>query len=123
MAELSRSSKYRATPDAPLPEQERERIVQRLNEAYESGAVDADAYPTLLDTAFGATTLGDVAPVVEAIPGEVTYQVPAVVESGTQPPGQLTQAKQPSTVAVAAVIGVTLVTLVILAAVLGWVLF
>ncbi len=119
MSQLPRSSKYRATPNAPLDERERERIVARLNEAYESGKVDADAYPALLDSAFAARTLGEIAPVVEAVPGEVTYDVPAIVESGSQAPGQLAEAKRPSTGLVLAVAGGVVLALFVLIVVLG----
>ena len=49
--------------------------MERLNAAYASGNISEDAYPGLLDAVFSATTLGDVAPVVGALPGEVTYHV------------------------------------------------
>ncbi|QIK71419.1 DUF1707 domain-containing protein [Propioniciclava coleopterorum] len=119
MPELPRSSKYRATPDAPLSDGERERIVARLNAAYEGGQVDADAYPRLLDTAFAARTLGEIAPVVEVVPGEVTYDVPAVVQAGTQPPGELAQAKSPSTGLVLGVAGAVVGAVLLLVLVIG----
>lgn len=119
MPELPRSSKYRSMPGAPLADAERERIIARLNAAYESGRVDAEAYPALLDAAFAAATLGEIAPVVEAVPGEVTYDVPAVVESGTQPPGQLTQARRPSTALVFGVVGAVVGAVLLLVLVIG----
>ena len=82
MAELPRSSKYRATPGAPLSDDERNRLVERLNAAFERGEVSPDDYPRLLDALFGATTLGEVVPVVEAVPGVATHDVPAIVEQG-----------------------------------------
>ena len=75
MAELPRSSKYRATPNAPLEDDERNRLVERLNAAYEAGEVSSDDYPRLLDDVFGATTLGEVVPVVESLPGAAGHHL------------------------------------------------
>ncbi len=119
MAELPRSSKYRATPHAPLTDDERNRLVERLNAAFERGEVSPDEYPRLLDVLFGATTLGQVVPVVEAVPGVATHDVPAIVEQGTGRPGELSEARQPSGSLVAKVIaggvvaGVLLVVIVL----------
>ncbi|MDO5533827.1 MAG: DUF1707 domain-containing protein [Propionibacteriaceae bacterium] len=109
MAELPRSSKYRATPDAPLTDDERNRLTERLNEAYERGDVVADDYHRLLDVLFGATTLGQVVPVVEAVPGVATHDVPAIVEAGVGRPGELTEARSPSGALVAKLLGAGLV--------------
>lgn len=114
MAELPRSSKYRATPNAPLDDGERNRLVERLNTAYEAGQVSADEYPVLLDTLFGATTLGEVAGVVEVLPGAATYDVPAIVEPGQGRPGELAEARQPSGALVAKVVAGGVVALVLL---------
>ena len=123
MSELSRSSKYRATPGLPLPDAERERLVERLNTAYESGKVGPDAYQGLLDTVFSATTLGQVAPVVEALPGEVTYDVPAVIHSGTQRPGELAAARPASPILGVAIAGGVVLAILVLLGVLGVILF
>ena len=114
MAELPRSSKYRATPDAPLADDERNRLVERLNAAFEQGQVSPDDYPRLLDTLFGATTLGEVAPVVEAVPAVATHDVPAIIEQGTGRPGELAQARQPSGALVAKVVAGGVVAAVLL---------
>ncbi len=114
MAELSRSSKYRATPNAPLDDGERNRLVERLNTAYEAGEVSADEYPALLDTVFGATTLGEVAGVVEVLPGAATHDVPAIVEVGQGRPGELAEPRQPSGAMVAKVLAGGVVALVLL---------
>lgn len=58
MRELPRSSKYVSSPDAPLDEAERNRLIARLNAAYGDGAVSADAYRAHLDTLFSASRLG-----------------------------------------------------------------
>ncbi|MFT3875576.1 MAG: DUF1707 domain-containing protein [Propioniciclava sp.] len=93
MAELPRSSKYRATPGAPLPEDERARLIERLNAAYERGEVSADDYRPYLDAVFAASTLGEVAEVVEALPPVTTHEVPAIVPVGQGAPGELAPAR------------------------------
>lgn len=116
MASLPRSSKYRATPHAPLEEGERNSLVERLNAAYESGEVGSDDYHRLLDVAFGATTLGQVAEVVEALPGAATHDTPAIVPVGQGRPGELSEARRPSlstAVLTFAVAGVGLMVLII----------
>lgn len=119
MAELSRTSRYRATPDALIAEAERDSIVARLNTAYAVGEVDPERYPQLLDAAFGAKTLGELAPIIELLPVEATYEVPAVVETGALPPGQLSRAGQLPPLALALVIGAVVVALFLLVVLLG----
>lgn len=114
MAELPRSSKYRATPGAPLDDAERNRLVERLNAAYEAGQVSADEYPRLLDVLFGATTLGEVAGVVEVLPGAATHDVPAIIEAGRARPGELSEARAPSGAMVAKVAAGGVVALILL---------
>lgn len=93
-----------------------------FNAAYASGNISEDAYPGLLDAVFSATTLGDVAPVVGALPGEVTYQVPAVIDTGNQRPGELAQARAASPMlGIAIAAGVVLAVIVLLT--LVWFLF
>lgn len=89
MSQLPRSSKYRATPNAPVTDAEREQLTTRLNAAFEAGAVSNDDYPRLLDALFAARTLGDLVEVVEALPPMPTYHVPAVVAVGDGRPGEL----------------------------------
>lgn len=113
MASLSRSSKYRATPQAPVDEAERNALVERLNAAYEAGDVSADDYHRLLDVTFGATTLGQLAEVVEALPGVATHDVPAIVGSEPGQPGQLAQPRTPGTGMALVVGGVAVVALIL----------
>lgn len=113
MASLSRSSKYRATPQAPLDEGERNTLVERLNAAYEAGDVGSDDYHRLLDVTFGATTLGEVAEVVEALPGAATHDVPAIVGSEPGRPGELTQPRAPGMGVALVVGGVAVVALIL----------
>ncbi len=100
MSNLPISSKYRSTPTRPVDDAERNALVARLNTAFTDGRIDSDAYARLLDVAFGAKTLGELVPVVEALPSVPTYAVPdAVLQTGT--PGQLAPARLPNSRAVA----------------------
>ncbi len=65
----------------PVTDELRDGIGRRLNDAYVAGALDEDAYRNLLGMLFGATTLGDLVPVAEALPNAPTYAEPAVVDS------------------------------------------
>lgn len=96
MKELPISSRYRSTPEAPVTDGEREMLVSRLNEAYERGALDADGYRLHLDLVFDARRLGDLVPVVEALPPSPTHDVPAIVGAGTGAPGEVSAARPPS---------------------------
>lgn len=93
MSNLPISSKYRSTPERPVDDPEREDITQRLNAAFEAGAVTQDEYRALLDRVFAARTLGDLAPVAERLPAKPTHDQPEVVrQEGTLPPGELAPA-------------------------------
>ncbi|MBK8461618.1 MAG: DUF1707 domain-containing protein [Nigerium sp.] len=115
MTELPRSSKYRATPGAPLSEDERARLVERLNAAYEQGAVPDGDYQPHLDALFSASTLGEVISVVEALPPVATHEVPAIVAAGDGRPGELAQPRRPAPalVAAAAIAAAALVTIIV----------
>ena len=80
-SDLPISSPYRSTPDAPVTEGERDQLSARLNAAYTAGALDADDYPTRLDTLFAAQRMGELVPVVEGLPPLQTYTDPAIVAS------------------------------------------
>lgn len=95
MRELPRSSKYVSSPDAPLDEAERNRLIARLNAAYGDGAVSADAYRAHLDTLFSASRLGEVVHVVEDLPPAATHGTPDIVEVGSGQPGELEPAAGP----------------------------
>ena len=121
MSNLPISSKYRSTPHLPVTEEERNALVARLNDAFAAGAVDDGAYPELLDVAFGARTLGELVPVVEALPATATYAEPGVVAQ-TGRPGELTQSRAPRPALVAAVVAVGVLALLVLVVALGLVL-
>lgn len=95
MDNLPISSKYRSQPQAPLPDSERDELADRLNREFADGSIDTDTYREMLDTVFAATTLGDVAGVVSRLPAKDTFNVPAVIESGSAAPGELVEARPP----------------------------
>lgn len=121
MSNLPISSKYRSTPQAPVTDAEREALVTRLNAAYETGRLDEEAYRSGLDAVFAASRLGELVPVVEALPPSPTHAVPDIVETGPAAPGELTPSRQPSgrmLVTLGATAAVALVVLLVLLAVL-----
>ena len=112
MANLPISSMYRSTPALPVSDEGRNTLVARLNAAFTEGAVDSEAYHRLLDLTFGARTLGELLPVVEALPPTPTYAEPGVVAQ-TGRPGELSQPLAPRPALVAAVVGAGVLALVI----------
>jgi hypothetical protein len=105
-SELPISSPYRSTPEAPVSEQERERLSARLNAAYTAGSVSADDYQARLDTLFAATRLGQLVPVVEGLPPAPTYDSPAIVASTGGQPGDLAEARPAGGVSLLLIAGV-----------------
>ncbi|MFV0452787.1 MAG: DUF1707 domain-containing protein [Propioniciclava sp.] len=118
MPELPRSSPYVSTPEAPLGEEERSGLVERLNAAYTDGTIPAHDYEQYLDLLFAATTLGEVAAVVAQLPVRPTHDTPAIVGVGEGRPGELAplrSAVQPRVLlAAAAGVGLLIVILVVL---------
>ena len=100
------SSPYRSTPDAPVTDNERNRLSTRLNAAYEAGSLDSDDYRHRLDMLFAAQRLGQLVPVVEGLPPLQTYTDPAIVASNNGEPGQVSTARSATSLAVLAVGGV-----------------
>lgn len=96
MNNLPISSKYRSTPDLPIPDAEREALVSRLNRAFADGVVGSDVYRANLDHLFAARTLGELVPIVESLPPEPTHEQPAVVhQEAPVGPGELVPARPP----------------------------
>ena len=120
MSNLPISSKYRSTPNLPVPQDERETLVSRLNQAFSDGAIDSDDYRAMLDRVFAAQKLGDLAVVVEALPPHPTYDQPAAVRQQTNvSPGQLAPSKPVSTRTVLYATGGIVLLLVVLAVLIG----
>ncbi|MDF1486959.1 DUF1707 SHOCT-like domain-containing protein [Tessaracoccus caeni] len=115
MIQLPPSSKYRAQADAAVDDAEREALTSRLNDAFERGDLTQERYLENLDIVYAATTLGDLIPVVEQLPGPVA-STPAIVESQSAPPGVVKQGR--SVVMPAVVIGVGAVALLMVLSVL-----
>ncbi|WP_052462137.1 DUF1707 SHOCT-like domain-containing protein [Nigerium massiliense] len=114
MSNLPISSKYRSTPQAPVDDRERESIVARVNAAFEQGKLDDWTYRRALDAAFAAQTLGELAPVVEQLPPQATYDVPAIVDQGTRPPGEVSEIRAPANKTVMTVVGGVAAAIVLL---------
>jgi hypothetical protein len=112
-SDLPISSPYRSTPEAPVTEAERDRLSARLNAAYTAGTLDAEDYQARLDTLFAAQRLGQLVPVVQGLPPLPTYADPAIVASPGGRPGEVSEAKSATGVALVAVGGVLLVVLLI----------
>lgn len=117
MSQLPIASKYVSTPALPVSDEEREALVGRLNAAFADGVVSADAYAGLLDMLFAARTLGELIPVVTALPPSPTYGVPdAVAQTGQ--PGQLTTSRQPAPLMVIGTLGAAAVAIIVIAVLL-----
>lgn len=94
MTNLPISSKYLSQANEPVTDDEREDLSRRLNEEFTKGTIPADHYPQLLDRVFEARTLGELVPVVEALPVKPTHQQPAmVVQDATVPPGEVSPSR------------------------------
>lgn len=118
MSELPISSPYRSTPDAPVPEQLRDRLSGQLNSAYTDGTIDGDDFRRRLDTLFAAERLGDLVPVVQGLPPLSTYADPAIVASDGGRPGELAQPRDASRLALVtggAVLGAVILIVILLA--------
>lgn len=89
-ADLPISSKYRSTPAKPVDTEERERLGRQLNDAFTRGELDADDYQHRLDTLYGASTLGELVPVVSGLAPLATFEEPEIVKQ-TGRPGEVGQ--------------------------------
>jgi Domain of unknown function (DUF1707) len=95
---------------------ERDRLSSRLNAAFTAGSLDSEDYQSRLDTLFAAKRLGELVPVVQGLPPLQTYADPAIVASPGGQPGEVSEQRSATGVALVAVGGVLL--LVVLIAVL-----
>ena len=107
------SSPYRSTPDAPVTDAERDRLSARLNAAYTAGTLDQDDYRARLDLLFAAKRLGELVPVVDALPPLPTHSSPAIVANSSGEPGELSESRPPGMLTAAVVGGVAVAILVI----------
>lgn len=94
MNNLPISSRYNSQANEPVSDAEREDLGKRLNDEFTKGTIDADHYPQLLDRIYSAQTLGELVPVVEALPVKQTYDQPGIVsQAGGPEPGDLTPSR------------------------------
>ena len=112
-SDLPISSPYRSKPDAPVTDAERDQLSSRLNAAYTAGTLDAEDYQARLDTLFAAQRLGQLVPVVQGLPPLQTYTDPAIVAGSGGRPGEVSESRNPTGVALVAVGGVLLVLVLI----------
>lgn len=112
---LPPSSKYLQRPGDPVDETERAAITQRLNDAFADGRLAHDEYAEAMDIVYDARTLGDLVPVMEKLPAAAT-NVPAIVEQGGLPAGQLAEPR--SLVPAAVMVGVVGLSLLAVLAIL-----
>lgn len=121
MSNLPISSKYRSRPHDPVDDEERNELSTMANDAYTDGKLDDEQYQWVLDRVFGATTLGELAPVVEILGKAPSHTQPAIVaQTGQRPPGELAEIKAPGNrgLVVLGVAGATVLVLVVLLALL-----
>lgn len=120
MTELPRSSKYVSHPQALVTDADRDQLSHRLNNAYTSGQLEEANFTARLDQLFAAERLGELAPVVDGLPPEQTYDDPEIVHAGdgsdTDRPGELDQARSANRLSIAVVTG--LAAIVVLLAIL-----
>jgi len=112
-SELPISSPYRSTPDAPVTEAERDQLSSRLNAAFTAGTLAAEDYQARLDTLFAAQRLGELVPVVQGLPPLQTYTDPAIVAGASGRPGEVSESRNATGVAMVAVGGVLVLVLLI----------
>jgi hypothetical protein len=107
MSEVPLSSPYRSTPDAPVSEDERNRLNARINAAFTEGRIEADDYRARLDRLYAAQRMGDLLPVVEGLPPLVTHASPAIVtDAGGGQPGELAPARSGTNLTLVAAAGI-----------------
>lgn len=107
------SSPYLSKPDAPVTDDERDRLNARLNAAYTAGTLEEEDYQARLDLLFAAQRLGQLVPVVEGLPPLPTHSTPAIVASSGGQPGELSQSRPPGRLTAVVVGGVAAAILII----------
>ncbi len=111
---LPPSSKYIQRSADPVDDTERDAITRRLGDAFADGRIPHDQYSADMDIVYAARTLGDLVPVIERLPAAVD-NVPAIVEQGKLPAGQVAAPRSliPAAIMVG-VVGVTLLAMLLL---------
>lgn len=116
---LPPSSKYLQRSGDTVDDLERDSLTARLNAAFGDGRISHDDYARFMDIVYGASTLGDLVPVIESLPA-VADNTPAIVSQGGVPAGTVSASRNLAPAAiVVGVVGVALLAaLAILVAVL-----
>lgn len=123
MSELPISSKYRSTPQEPVTDTERERLTTRLNEAFTAGRLSQDDYTARLDQLYAARQLGELVPVVEALPEQQSYRDPEIVQQNGPPPGELSPSEPSRRFAMVLVGTIAVVVAILVMVLVGVLLF
>lgn len=121
MNQLPPSSKYRAKAGQPVDDAEREVLTERLNRAFEEGALTQERYLEAMDLVYAAHTLGELAPVVERLPAPMAA-TPAIVTSGTRPPGEVAPTRNVVVPALVIGAGIAALALILSVLVLVWIM-
>lgn len=110
---LPPSSKYLQRSGDPVDDTERDSITTRLNAAFGDGRISHDEYARFMDIVYGATTLGDLIPVIESLPAAAD-NTPAIVATGALPAGTVSGSRDLAPLAiVVGVVGVALIAVLV----------
>lgn len=106
---LPPSSKYLQRSGDPVDDAERDSLTARLNAAFGDGRLGHDDYARFMDVVYGASTLGELVPVIECLPAAAD-NTPAIVAQGGLPAGTVGRSRDlaPFAIVVGAV-GVALI--------------
>lgn len=121
MSQLPPSSKYRVQAGHPVDDAEREALTARLNRAFEEGSLTQERYLEAMDVVYAARTLGELLPIVEDLPAPMAA-TPAIVTSGSTPPGELAPTRNVVVPAVVIGVGITALALILSVLVLVWIM-
>lgn len=115
MPDLPLSSKYRTNPQGAVDDDERAELTERLSAEYTAGRIDQDDYLAKLDVIYNAQTLGDLVPVVSALPPRSTHGVPDIVLKGKGTvPGTVNRSKNLTPLVAGATAGLVFVAGIVL---------
>ena len=84
MSNLPPSSRYLQRADEAVEEIEREALAQRVSDAYADGRLEVESYRQSMDVIYGASTLGELVPVIKQLPA-AAVNTPEIVGKGTLP--------------------------------------
>lgn len=120
MNKLPPSSKYVQRAGDAVGELERDALTRRVSDAYTEGRMELVEYQEAMQVIYQAQTLGDLVPVVEALPAPVV-DTPAIVGTGHLPAGQVNAGRPPGNIVLIglAVAGGAVVLLFLLGLVAG----